>query len=99
MAWMSRCGSVGAVLAFGLGALLLSGCAGTPLPGSAERYSETKREQIQQIADYPDFPGQTVRIVVPFFPDGTDQSGPATLASVLMSGSSCQGPHVLGNSK
>jgi hypothetical protein len=84
MARMSRCGSVGAVLVIGLGVLFLSGCVETPLPGSAERYSETKREQIQQSADYPDSPGRIVRVVVPFFPDGTDQCGPATLASVLM---------------
>jgi len=28
----------------------------TPLPGSAERYSVTKRDQIRQTADYPDSP-------------------------------------------
>jgi hypothetical protein len=56
----------------------------TPLPGSAERYSVTKRDQIRQTADYQDSPGRIVRIAVLFFPDGTDQCGPATLASVLM---------------
>ena len=80
---MSRCRSIGAVLAIGLGVLLLIGCVELPWPGSAEMYSETKSEQIQQTADYPDSPGQVVRVVVPFFPDGTDQCGPATLASVL----------------
>ena len=84
MAPMSKYGSIGAVLAIGLGVLLLIGCVETPLPGSAERYSGAKGEQIQQSADYPDSPGQVVRVVVPFFPDGTDQCGPATLASVLM---------------
>jgi hypothetical protein len=80
---MSRSRSIGVVLAIGLGVLLLIGCVELPLSGSAERYSETKSEQIQQPADYPDSPGQVVRVVVPFFPDGTDQCGPATLASVL----------------
>ncbi|HEV8328657.1 MAG TPA: C39 family peptidase [Nitrospiraceae bacterium] len=84
MARMSRCGSVAAVLAIALGVLLMNGCVETPLPGSAESSSETKREQIQQAADYPVSPGRIVRIMVPFFPDGTDQCGPATLASVLM---------------
>ena len=83
MASMSRCESIGAVLAAGLGVLLLIGCVELPLPGSAERNSETRSEQIQQTADYPDSPGQAVRVAVPFFPDGTDQCGPATLASVL----------------
>jgi Peptidase_C39 like family len=81
---MRKYGSVGAVLAIGLGVLLLSGCVETPLPGSFEMYSGAKGEQIQQTADSPDSPGQAVRVVVPFFPDGTDQCGPATLASVLM---------------
>ena len=80
---MSRCRSIGAVLAIGLGILLLIGCVESPSPGSAERYSETKSEQIQQTADYPDSPGQVVRVLVPFFSDGTDQCGPSTLASVL----------------
>ena len=84
MARMNWFGSVGAVLASGLGVLLLSGSVETPLPGSAERYSVTKRDQIRQTADYPDSPGRIVRIAVLFFPDGTDQCGPATLASVLM---------------
>ena len=80
---MSRCRSIGAVLVIGLGVLLLIGCVELPLPGSAEMYSDTKSEQIQQTADYQDSPRQVVRVVVPFFPDGTDQCGPATLASVL----------------
>lgn len=80
---MRKYGSIGAVMAIGLGALLLIGCVELPLPGSAEKHSETRSEQIQQTADYPDSPGQVVRVVVPFFPDGTDQCGPATLASVL----------------
>ena len=80
---MSKYGSIGTVLAFGLGLLLLIGCVKLPLPGSAELYSDIKGEQIQQTADYQDSPGQVVRVVVPFFPDGTDQCGPATLASVF----------------
>jgi hypothetical protein len=67
----------------GLGVFLLIGCAELPLPGSAELYSGTKSEQIQHTADYPDSLGQVVRVVVPFFPDDTDQCGPATLASLL----------------
>jgi len=46
-------------------------------------YSGTKSEQIQQTAGYPDAPGQVVHVLVPFFPDDTDQCGPATLASLL----------------
>jgi hypothetical protein len=46
-------------------------------------YSGTKSEQIQQTSGYPDPPGYVVHIVVPFFPDDTDQCGPATLASLL----------------
>jgi len=80
---MSRCRSIGAVLVIGLGVLLLIGCVELPLSGSAEMYSGTGSEQIQQTADYQDSPRQVVRVVVPFFPDGTDQCGPATLASVL----------------
>jgi hypothetical protein len=81
---MIKYGSIGVVLAIGLGVLLLIGCAELPLPGSAERYSDAKSKQIQQIVDYPDSPGRIVCVVVPFFPDGTDQCGPPTLASVLM---------------
>lgn len=80
---MSKYGPIGAVLAFGLGVLLLIGCVQLPMPGSAEMYSDTKGEQIQPTEDYQDSPGHVVRIVVPFFSDGTDQCGPATLASVL----------------
>lgn len=80
---MSRCRSIGAVPVIGLGVLLLIGCVESPLPGSAERYSETRSEQIKQTTDYSDSSGQAARVVVPFFPDGTDQCGPATLASVL----------------
>ncbi|TKS63115.1 MAG: peptidase C39 [Nitrospira sp.] len=80
---MSKYGSIGAVLAIGLGVLLLIGCVELPLPGSAEMHMGAKGEQIQQTADYPDSFGQVARVVVPFFPDGTDQCGPAALASVL----------------
>ncbi|MGH7220236.1 MAG: hypothetical protein ACREI1_07895, partial [Nitrospiraceae bacterium] len=80
---MSKYGPIGAVLAFGLGVLFLIGCVKLPLPGSAGMYSDTKGEQIQQTANYQDSPGQVVHVVVPFFPDGTEQCGPATLASVL----------------
>ena len=83
---MSRWRSIGAVLAIGIGVLLLIGCVKLPLTGSGEMYSDTKSEQIQHTTDYPDSPGQVVRVVVPFFPDGTDQCSPATLASVLMYG-------------
>src|SRR6266852_9723992 len=75
--------SIRAVLTPGLGVFLLIGCAELPLPGSAEMYSGTKSEQIQQTAGYPDAPGQVVHVQVPFFPDDSDQCGPATLASLL----------------
>ena len=75
--------SIRAVLTPVLGVFLLIGCAELPLPGSAEMYSGTKSEQIQQTAGYPDAPGQVVHVQVPFFPDDTDQCGPATLASLL----------------
>jgi hypothetical protein len=80
---MRRVRSISAVLASGLGAFLLVGCAELPLPGSAQMDSGTKSEQIQQTAGYPDAPGQVVQVLVPFFPDDTDQCGPATLASLL----------------
>lgn len=80
---MRKCGSIGAILATGLGVFLLIGCAELSFPKSAEIYSSTKREPIQQTAGYLDSPGHVVHIVVPFFPDQTDQCGPATLASVL----------------
>ena len=83
MAPIHRCRSIGVVLATGLGVLLLTGCVKFPLPRSTEMYSDPRREQIQQTADYPDSSGQVVRVVVPFFPDDTDQCGPATLASLL----------------
>ena len=65
---MSRCRSIGAVLAIGIGVLLVIGCVKLPLTGSAEMYSDTKSEQIQHTTDYPDSLGQVVRVVVPFFP-------------------------------
>lgn len=80
---MRRVRSIGAVLTSGLGVFFLIGCAELPLPGSAEMYSGTKSEQIQRTGGYPDAPGHVVHIVVPFFPDETDQCGPATLASLL----------------
>jgi len=80
---MRRVRSISAVLASGLGAFLLVGCAELPLPGSAQMDSGTKSEQIQQTGGYPDTPGQVVHVLVPFFPDDTDQCGPATLASLL----------------
>jgi len=81
---MRRVRSISAVLAPGLGAFLLVGCAELPSPGSAPPMdSGTKSEQIQQTTGYPDAPGQVVHVLVPFFPDDTDQCGPATLASLL----------------
>lgn len=80
---MRRFRSIGPVLAPGLGVFFLIGCAELPLPGLAEMYSDTESEQIQRTAGYPDVPGHIVHIVVPFFPDDTDQCGPATLASVF----------------
>ena len=80
---MRRFRSIGVVLAAGLGVLLLTGCVKFPLPGSAEMYSDTRSEQIQQTAGYPNASGQVVHVLVPFFPDDTDQCGPATLASLL----------------
>jgi peptidase C39-like protein len=80
---LSRCRSFGTVLAIGLGIFLLFGCAKLSLPGSVKMYSDTKAEQARQTVDYPDSHGQAVHLEVPFFSDGTDQCGPATLASVL----------------
>jgi ABC-type bacteriocin/lantibiotic exporter with double-glycine peptidase domain len=80
---MRTCGSIRAVLATGLEALLLIGCAELPFHGSAAIDSGTTSEQNEQIAGYPDSHGHVAHVVVPFFPDDTDQCGPATLASLL----------------
>ena len=61
---------MGPLLWVGIWGLLLLGCADLPLKGKAE---------IPGAA----YIGHVEHIVVPFFPDDTDQCGPATLASVM----------------
>lgn len=73
----------GPVLMAGIGIFLLSGCAAAPLPGSTESRPGITREHIHHPAGHSGFLGRVVQVAVPFFPDDTDQCGPATLASVL----------------
>jgi len=61
---------MGPLLCIGIWGLLLFGCAEVPVKGSSEI----------RVADSID---HGAHMVVPFFPDDTDQCGPATLASVL----------------
>ncbi len=80
---MRRTERISAVVMTGLGTLLLIGCAGFSSPGSAESHRGTKSKQILRPTGHPSALGHVVHIVVPFFPDDTDQCGPATLAGVL----------------
>jgi hypothetical protein len=80
---MRKPGWITAVLATGLGVVLLIGCAEWPFPGSGGSYLGAKHERIRRTAGHSHPTAHVVRIVVPFFPDDTDQCGPATLASVL----------------
>jgi len=63
--------------------LLLVGCVGQPVMGSAEFGVTGKRESVQGPVVETDPIDHIVHVVVPFFPDDTDQCGPATLASLL----------------
>lgn len=56
---------------------------GAPFLGSTESRPGITSEHIQQSAGHPGVLGRVVHVAVPFFPDDTDQCGPATLASVL----------------
>lgn len=78
-----RVRQMGAVLWGGMWGLLLVGCVWQPVMGSAEFGIAGKDESVQGPVVQTDPIDHIVHIVVPFFPDDTDQCGPATLASVL----------------
>jgi ABC-type bacteriocin/lantibiotic exporter with double-glycine peptidase domain len=70
-------------LATGIGVFVVIGCAGLAWQGPAGSYSEVNREEIQRTGVHPVSSDHVVHLAVPFFPDDTDQCGPATIASVL----------------
>lgn len=80
---MKRFELMAPVLLTGIGGLLLIGCAELPLQGAAEIQVNTKSESIQSPAGPAGSITRQAHVVVPFFPDDTDQCGPATLASIL----------------
>lgn len=63
-------GRMSPLLWAGIWGFVLCGCAEAPIEGSAENREAASLEH-------------GLHIVVPFFPDDTDQCGPATLASVM----------------
>ena len=92
---MSRSKQIVSVLMAGIGVLLLSGCAESPFPGSTAIHPGITGEHIQRPTGHSDSLGHVVHIVVPFFPDDTDQCGPATLASLLTYWGVPGDPHAL----
>lgn len=80
---MRKSESIGVVLATGLGIFFVIGSVELPFPTSAESYSDIRIEDIQDPVGPLRSPDAVAHVVVPFFPDDTDQCGPATLASLL----------------
>lgn len=78
-----------------IGWILLSSCAAFPVQESAEIQVETKAESVQGAAEPGGSIKRRVHLVVPFFPDNTDQCGPATLASILTYWGIPSDPHIL----
>ncbi len=66
-----------------IGWIVLSSCTTFPVQGSAGTQAGTKVDSIQEPAVSGDSTKRRVHLVVPFFPDNTDQCGPAALASIL----------------
>lgn len=66
-----------------IGWILLSSCTALSGQGTAGTHDETKVESIQGAASARSPFDRRVHLIVPFFPDETDQCGPATLASLL----------------
>lgn len=67
-----------------IGWIALSNCTTFPVQeGSAETQTGMKAEFAQNKVGSSGPIGPRVHLVVPFFPDNTDQCGPATLASIL----------------
>ncbi len=66
-----------------IGWIALNSCATFPVQESAGTQVGTMADSIQETAVFSDSTTHRVHLVVPFFPDNTDQCGPATLASLL----------------
>ncbi len=66
-----------------IGWIVLSSCATFPVQESAGTQAGITADSIQEPAVSSDSTKHRVHLVVPFFPDNTDQCGPATLASLL----------------
>ena len=80
---MMGLGRMGDVLRAGIWGLLLVGCTELPVMGSAEIRTAAEGNSVHDPMGHTDSFDLIVHVVVPFFPDDTDQCGPATLASVL----------------
>lgn len=76
-------GRMGNVLRAGIWGLLLVGCTELPVTGSAESRMAAEGNSVYDRTEHTDSFDHIVHVVVPFYPDDTDQCGPATLASVL----------------
>jgi ABC-type bacteriocin/lantibiotic exporter with double-glycine peptidase domain len=59
------------------------GCAGSPVPGLVGNQTDTKSGAFHRPTGYPGSSDAVVHVMVPFYPDDSDQCGPATLASIL----------------
>jgi peptidase C39-like protein len=65
------------------GWILLCSCETLPVQGSARVQEDAQGDFIQSPVEPSGSIKRRVHLVVPFFPDDTDQCGPATLASLL----------------
>jgi hypothetical protein len=77
------CERMASLLLAGIWWILLSNCTTFPIQGSAGTQAETEANSFQATAEPSGSIKRRVHLVVPFFPDNTDQCGPATLASIL----------------
>ena len=71
------------VLITGLGVFLLNGCAESPVSGLSGTQEGIRSNASHHPTGYLGSTDAVVHVKVPFYPDDTDQCGPATLASVL----------------
>jgi len=80
---MKRCKRMIPVLLTMSGWIVLSSCEMLPVHQSNGAWTDVKRDFSQSPAEPSSSNKHRVHLVVPFFPDDTDQCGPTTLASIL----------------